>query len=172
MFVFPIQADNYSLGGWVYVVAIAYVMHKATHVFPIIGGRKVEQLEQNIEGLTISLTPEQIKFLEDEAPAFDVGFPTSLIVCFYSFRNNIMSVLKAEPLGRRNQHLSGYGDGRNLPEDPLGTAFGSSDSVKVSAFVSYCAQAIMYTIQKFSVIVLPPQAHCKSDIVPCNEEPI
>ncbi|KAK7438468.1 putative aryl-alcohol dehydrogenase aad14 [Stygiomarasmius scandens] len=65
--------------GWVYAVAIAYVMHKATYVFPIVGGRKIEQLEQNIEGLTISLTPEQIKFLEDEAPTFDLGFPTTSI---------------------------------------------------------------------------------------------
>jgi len=65
-------------------VAIAYVMHKTTHVFPIIGGRKVEQLEQNIEALKISLTPEQIKFLEDEAPPFDPGFPSTMIVSFFS----------------------------------------------------------------------------------------
>ncbi|KAK7451178.1 putative aryl-alcohol dehydrogenase aad14 [Stygiomarasmius scandens] len=60
-------------------VAIAYVMHKTTHVFPVIGGRKVEHLEQNTEALTISLSPEQIKFLEDEAPPFDPGFPNTLI---------------------------------------------------------------------------------------------
>ncbi|THU78802.1 arylalcohol dehydrogenase [Dendrothele bispora CBS 962.96] len=60
-------------------VAIAYVMHKTTHVFPVIGGRKIEHLDQNIEALTISLTPEQIKYLENEAPPFDVGFPSTLI---------------------------------------------------------------------------------------------
>ncbi|THU78804.1 Aldo/keto reductase, partial [Dendrothele bispora CBS 962.96] len=60
-------------------VAIAYVMQKTTHVFPIIGGRKIEHLEQNIEALKISLTPEQIKYLESEAPAFDVGFPSTMI---------------------------------------------------------------------------------------------
>ncbi|KAF5374282.1 hypothetical protein D9758_004554 [Tetrapyrgos nigripes] len=60
-------------------VAIAYIMHKTTHVFPIIGGRKIEHLEQNIEALNISLTPEQIKFLESEAPAFDIGFPANMI---------------------------------------------------------------------------------------------
>ncbi|THU80878.1 Aldo/keto reductase [Dendrothele bispora CBS 962.96] len=60
-------------------VAIAYVMHKTTHVFPIIGGRRIEHLEQNIEGLELSLTPEQIKFLESEAPAFDPGFPATMI---------------------------------------------------------------------------------------------
>ena len=35
------------------VVAIAYVMQKTTHVFPIVGGRKVEQLEGNIEALHV-----------------------------------------------------------------------------------------------------------------------
>ncbi|TFK29158.1 arylalcohol dehydrogenase [Coprinopsis marcescibilis] len=59
-------------------VAIAYVMHKAPFVFPIIGGRKVEQLEQNIEALSISLTEEQIKSLESVSP-FVPGFPHNMI---------------------------------------------------------------------------------------------
>ncbi|KAF5347221.1 hypothetical protein D9758_011087 [Tetrapyrgos nigripes] len=59
-------------------VAIAYVMQKTPYVFPIIGGRRIEQLEQNLEALEISLTPEQIKFLESEAPPFDIGFPMGL----------------------------------------------------------------------------------------------
>ncbi|KAF9255066.1 arylalcohol dehydrogenase [Marasmius fiardii PR-910] len=59
-------------------VAIAYVMHKATHVFPIIGGRKVEQLEQNLEALDIRLSSEQIQFLESQAQ-FDIGFPITMI---------------------------------------------------------------------------------------------
>ncbi|KAG0692633.1 NADP-dependent oxidoreductase domain-containing protein [Suillus ampliporus] len=44
-------------------VAIAYLMQKTPYVFPIIGGRKVEQLEANLESLAISLTPEQVKYL-------------------------------------------------------------------------------------------------------------
>uniref|UniRef100_A0A0W0G6T9 Putative arylalcohol dehydrogenase n=1 Tax=Moniliophthora roreri TaxID=221103 RepID=A0A0W0G6T9_MONRR len=59
-------------------VAIAYVMQKTTHVFPIIGGRKVEQLQQNLEALDITLTAEQIKFLESQVE-FDIGFPVSMI---------------------------------------------------------------------------------------------
>ncbi|KAK7452192.1 putative aryl-alcohol dehydrogenase aad14 [Stygiomarasmius scandens] len=55
-------------------IAIAYVLHKAQYVFPIIGGRKVEQLMANIEALSISLTPEQIKHL-DELKPFQLGFP-------------------------------------------------------------------------------------------------
>ncbi|KAI0044552.1 arylalcohol dehydrogenase [Auriscalpium vulgare] len=59
-------------------VAIAYVMSKAPYVFPIIGGRKVENLQKNIEALQISLTQEQIDYLESILP-FDAGFPTWLI---------------------------------------------------------------------------------------------
>ena len=60
-------------------VAIAYVMQKTPYVFPIIGGRKVEQLEANLEALEIVLTPEQIEYLESIVP-FDPGFPNTLIV--------------------------------------------------------------------------------------------
>ncbi|EPQ51689.1 hypothetical protein GLOTRDRAFT_132893 [Gloeophyllum trabeum ATCC 11539] len=59
-------------------VAIAYVMHKTPYVFPIIGGRKVEQLQDNLQALDISLTDEQIKFLESILP-FDPGFPHSIL---------------------------------------------------------------------------------------------
>jgi aryl-alcohol dehydrogenase-like predicted oxidoreductase len=60
-------------------VAIAYLMQKTTHVFPIVGGRKVEQLMQNIEALDIALTPEQIAYIESVI-SFDPGFPNSMIV--------------------------------------------------------------------------------------------
>ncbi|KAJ3560201.1 hypothetical protein NP233_g10994 [Leucocoprinus birnbaumii] len=68
-------------------VAIAYVMHKTTYVFPIIGGRKVEHLKANLEGLKIRLTEEQIKFLES-ATEFDPGFPNFMIGdgSFYSYQ--------------------------------------------------------------------------------------
>jgi diketogulonate reductase-like aldo/keto reductase len=49
-------------------------------VFPLIGGRKVEHLKQNIQALDISLSPEQIRRIDDAKP-LDVGFPYSLIVC-------------------------------------------------------------------------------------------
>ena len=60
-------------------VAIAYVMQKAPYVFPVIGGRKVEQLEANVEALEIVLSPEHIKYLESILP-FEYGFPYGLIV--------------------------------------------------------------------------------------------
>jgi len=60
-------------------VAIAYVMQKTPYVFPIIGGRKVEHLQANLEALEIVLSPEHIKYLESIVP-FDLGFPAAMIV--------------------------------------------------------------------------------------------
>ncbi|EJD04772.1 arylalcohol dehydrogenase [Fomitiporia mediterranea MF3/22] len=51
---------------------------KTPYVFPIIGGRKVEHLMANIEALKISLSDEQIHYLESAIP-FDPGFPVSHI---------------------------------------------------------------------------------------------
>ncbi|KAE9404747.1 Aldo/keto reductase [Gymnopus androsaceus JB14] len=59
-------------------VAIAYVMHKTPYVFPIIGGRKIENLVDNLEALSITLTDEKIQELESVLP-FDVGFPNNFI---------------------------------------------------------------------------------------------
>ena len=60
-------------------VAIAWIMQKAPYVFPIIGGRKVEHLQANLEALEISLSDEQIKKLDNIVP-FNKGFPFSLFV--------------------------------------------------------------------------------------------
>ena len=62
-----------------FIVALAYHLQKTPYVFPIIGGRKVEHLKANIEGLTITLSPEQVKYLESVIP-FDLGFPMSRLV--------------------------------------------------------------------------------------------
>lgn len=59
-------------------IALAYVMHKAPNVYPIVGCRKVEQLRDNIQALSIRLTEEQIAFLES-AKRFDLGFPLNFI---------------------------------------------------------------------------------------------
>jgi len=59
-------------------IALAYVLCKTPYVFPIVGGRKVEQLHDNIQALKIALTDEQIKYLESVKP-FDLGFPHNMI---------------------------------------------------------------------------------------------
>jgi len=60
-------------------VAIAYVLHKTPYVFPLIGGRKVEYLKQNIQALDISLSPEQIRQIDGAEP-FNAGFPHDIFV--------------------------------------------------------------------------------------------
>lgn len=59
-------------------IALAYVLAKAPNVFPIVGGRKIEHLHDNIRALSIELTEEQIKYLESVQP-FDIGFPNNFI---------------------------------------------------------------------------------------------
>ncbi|KAJ5595553.1 aryl-alcohol dehydrogenase AAD14 [Penicillium hispanicum] len=59
-------------------IALAYVLCKAPNVFPIVGGRKVEHLHDNIQALSIRLTESQLNFLESVVP-FDVGFPNNFI---------------------------------------------------------------------------------------------
>lgn len=59
-------------------IALAYVMSKTPYVFPIIGGRKVEHLKGNIDGLKINLSEEDIKEIEEAIP-FDIGFPQTMI---------------------------------------------------------------------------------------------
>ncbi|KAI4261694.1 MAG: hypothetical protein L6R42_003115 [Xanthoria sp. 1 TBL-2021] len=41
-------------------VALAYVWHKAPYVFPIVGGRKIEHLQGNIDALSVELSPEDL----------------------------------------------------------------------------------------------------------------
>ncbi|KAJ3848523.1 aryl-alcohol dehydrogenase [Lentinula lateritia] len=59
-------------------LAIAYVLHKAPYMFPIIGGRKVDHLQSNLEALEISLSKEQMDYL-DNLKVFDKGYPLNAL---------------------------------------------------------------------------------------------
>jgi aryl-alcohol dehydrogenase-like predicted oxidoreductase len=59
-------------------IALAYIMSKYPYTYPIVGGRKVEHLKDNMQCLTITLTGPQIEYLEGIIP-FDLGFPSNLI---------------------------------------------------------------------------------------------
>lgn len=59
-------------------VALAYVMHKAPYVFPIVGGRKVEHLKGNIEALGLELSDEEIDEIDAES-GFQIGFPMNFL---------------------------------------------------------------------------------------------
>lgn len=60
------------------VIALAYVMSKYPYTYPIVGGRKVEHLRDNIKSLDIALTEKQVEYLDNIIP-FDLGFPSNLI---------------------------------------------------------------------------------------------
>jgi aryl-alcohol dehydrogenase-like predicted oxidoreductase len=60
-------------------IALAYVMHKAPDVFPIVGGRKIQHLKENIAALNVRLTPEEIEEIEDAGQDFHMGFPHNFL---------------------------------------------------------------------------------------------
>jgi len=73
-----LDAISKEIGKSITSIALAWVLHKAPYVFPIVGGRKVEHLRENIEALTIVLSPEHIKKL-DEAVPLHLGFPYNMV---------------------------------------------------------------------------------------------
>ncbi|KAI5308060.1 hypothetical protein KEM55_006678, partial [Ascosphaera atra] len=62
----------------IFNITLAYVLHKAPYVFPIIGGRKVEHLTHNIPAIGVPLTEEDIADIET-AYDFDHGFPATFL---------------------------------------------------------------------------------------------
>ena len=58
-------------------VALAWLRTREVPVIPIIGARRMAQLEDNLASVTVELSPEQTKKL-DEASAVDLGFPCEL----------------------------------------------------------------------------------------------
>lgn len=74
-------------------IAMAYVMHKAPYVFPIVGGRKVEHLKGNIEALSVELTDEEVDEIDDATP-FEVGFPLNMLFEYGGKKYNSRSTFK------------------------------------------------------------------------------
>ena len=58
-------------------VALAWLRHRTVPVIPIIGARKVSQLQDNLASLDLELSPEQLKSL-DGASRIERGFPQAL----------------------------------------------------------------------------------------------
>ncbi|KAJ9614998.1 hypothetical protein H2200_001072 [Cladophialophora chaetospira] len=59
-------------------IALRYITLKAPYVFPIIGGRKIEQYAANIDNLSVELSPEDIREIEKAAPV-DLGYPHAFL---------------------------------------------------------------------------------------------
>jgi aryl-alcohol dehydrogenase-like predicted oxidoreductase len=58
-------------------VALAWLRHQAVPVIPIIGARKVSQLQDNLASLDLELSAEQLKSLNG-ASQIELGFPQSI----------------------------------------------------------------------------------------------
>jgi len=76
-------------------VALAWLRHRPVPVIPIIGARKLAQLEDNLKSLEITFTPDQLQRL-DTASAISLGFPNDFFAhemvktfAFGGFRDRI-----------------------------------------------------------------------------------
>jgi Aldo/keto reductase family len=58
-------------------VALAWLRHRKVPVIPILGARKLTQLQDNLASLDMTLSPDQVK-IRDEASRGDLGFPQEL----------------------------------------------------------------------------------------------
>jgi aryl-alcohol dehydrogenase-like predicted oxidoreductase len=58
-------------------VALAWLRYRTVPVIPIIGARKVSQLQDNLASLDLELSAEQLKSL-DTASQIEPGFPQSM----------------------------------------------------------------------------------------------
>lgn len=55
-------------------VSLAWLRYRDVPVIPIIGARKLSQFEDNLKSLTLDLTPEQVRILDDSS-RIELGFP-------------------------------------------------------------------------------------------------
>jgi aryl-alcohol dehydrogenase-like predicted oxidoreductase len=63
-----------SAGRGLAQVALAWLRYREVPVIPIIGARKLAQIEDNLASLTLELTPDQLQSLDD-ASRIELGFP-------------------------------------------------------------------------------------------------
>lgn len=69
-----LQKVSADLGRSVAQVALAWLRYRPVPVIPIIGARKLSQLQDNLASLDLQLSPDQVKAL-DEASQIELGFP-------------------------------------------------------------------------------------------------
>ena len=69
-----IVAVGKELGVSAAQVALAWLRYRPVPVIPIIGARKLTQIEDNIRSVDVKLSPEQLERL-DKASAVSMGFP-------------------------------------------------------------------------------------------------
>jgi len=69
-----VQEVSKQVGRSAAQVALAWLRYRDIPVIPIIGARRISQLQDNLASLELNLTKEQVSAL-DEASAIELGFP-------------------------------------------------------------------------------------------------
>jgi aryl-alcohol dehydrogenase-like predicted oxidoreductase len=72
-----VKAVSDETGRGMAQVALAWLRYRPVPVIPIIGARKLSQLQDNLASFDLSLSTEQVQAL-DEASQIDLGFPYNL----------------------------------------------------------------------------------------------
>ena len=73
-----------ELGASASQVALAWTMTGSRAVHPILGVRRLDQLQDNLQALTVQLPPESVAQLET-ATGFEIGFPHDFITDMHTF---------------------------------------------------------------------------------------
>ena len=78
-------------------VALAWLRYRSAPVIPIIGARKLSQLQDNLASFEVTLSTDQLKAL-DEASAIELGFPYEMYakampraICYGGLRDQILA---------------------------------------------------------------------------------
>ena len=69
-----VKAVSDETGRGMAQVALAWLRYRPVPVIPIIGARKLSQLQDNLASFELTLSADQVKTL-DEASAIELGFP-------------------------------------------------------------------------------------------------
>src|SRR5271166_6276266 len=69
-----LQRASQQVGRSLAQVALAWLRYRDIHVIPIVGARRLAQLQDDLASLELELTREQLSAL-DEASAIEMGFP-------------------------------------------------------------------------------------------------
>jgi aryl-alcohol dehydrogenase-like predicted oxidoreductase len=69
-----VKAVSDQTGRGMAQVALAWLRYRPVPTIPILGARKLSQLQDNLASFNLALSPEQVKAL-DEASQIDTGFP-------------------------------------------------------------------------------------------------
>jgi hypothetical protein len=81
------------------------VLSKIPYVFPVIGGRKLEDIQGNVKALDVVLTDEELDGIDNEED-FDIGFPFNLIYEFHGTQKyNSRMTSKDMPLVKSASYL-------------------------------------------------------------------